>query len=219
MGKTSRNGGASDRASGQTEDATDVIGLQNFTTEPSIGDISLRSYMAMLDRALAPSGVLIENAPRSSSVLSTLTVLTSGTLRLVHLPLIAGQTVTSLALTAIGAAVTPTNQWFGLLDSGRRALAFTTDDGSTAWGANTRKSLNLTTPWVVQYTGLHYVAILVAAGTTPTLAGVSSTSIVTGQAPSLSGNTSDTGLTTVPALPFTAGAITASGLMPYVAAS
>ena len=226
MGKTSRHGGASDRALAQVDEPTDLVGLQNFTTEPTIGDVPLRTYVSptalavvgALNRATSPALAVAENMPRASTVLSTQSVLTSGTLRLIHLSLVAGQVVTSLAPTSIGAAVNPTNQWFGLFDSSRVALRFTVNDLTTAWGANTRKILALTTPFTATYTGLYYAGILVTADTTPSLSSAASQSQVTGQTPILGGNTSDNALTTVPSLPFTAGAITSSGTMPHVTA-
>lgn len=164
---------------------------------------------------LAPAGAVAETFPRGGTALGTVSVLTSGTLRLVAIALAAGRVVTSITFTSIGAASAPTNQWFGLFSSARVALGLSADDTSTAWGANATKTLALTAPFTVTTSGLHYLGLMVAAGTPPTLAGITSTSVVTGQAPSLSGNTADTGLTAPPALPFTAGAITASGLMPY----
>ncbi len=219
MPRTTKNAGGSISSQAVDDVGTDLTGIVNFTTEPTIGQVGLRSYVGWSDAATSPATAMVENMPRGHSTLSTLTAFTTGTLRLVYLPLQREQIITSLAFTAVGAGSGLTNQWFALLDSTRRVLAFTSDDLTTAWGANTRKSLNLTAPWTVTYTGLHYAAILVAASGMPTMAGMASSSPVTGQAPILGGNTTDTGLTTVPALPFTAGVITSSGQLPYCAAS
>lgn len=164
---------------------------------------------------LAPTGAVAESAPRGWATLATVSALTSGTLRLTSVSLRAGQLVSSIRFTAVGAAVAPSNQWFMLLSSSRVALGVTADDGAAAWGANASKTLALTSPVTVPSTGLYYLGLMVAAATPPTLVGVSSTSVATGIAPILGGNTADTGLTAPPALPFTAGAITASGLLPY----
>jgi hypothetical protein len=167
---------------------------------------------------VAPSGAIAESFPRGAGAnFQALSALTSGTLRLLAIPLLSGMTVTSIAVTSVAAASTPTNQWFGLLDSSRAALRLTADDTTAAWAGNTTKTLALSSPYVVPASGLYYIAIMVAAGTPPTLAGSSSgNGSVPSRAPILGGNTSDTGLTSPPALPFTASAITGSGLLPYV---
>lgn len=167
---------------------------------------------------LAPSGTISESFPRGAGAnFQALSALTSGTLRLVAIPLLAGMPITSIGVTSVAAAVSPTNQWFGLLDASRVAIRLTADDLTAAWAGNTTKTLALTTPYTVASSGLHYIAIMVTAATPPTLAGSSSgNGAVPNRAPILGGNTSDTGLTGPPALPFTAGAITGSGLLPYV---
>lgn len=185
-----------------------------------VGDY-LRSNYESVPRAtasplhLAPAGAMAETAPRAVATLATVSALTSGTLRLVAIALAAGQVVTSVRFTSIGAATTPTNQWFGLFDSSRAALRLTADDTTTAWGANASKTLALSSPYTVATSGLYYLGLMVAAAAVPTLVGISSTSIATGITPILAGNSSDAGLTAPPALPFAAGALTASGLMPY----
>lgn len=219
MAKTSLSGGASDRNNGLSNAPDDVVGLKNFKTAPLIGGELLRDFVDWDGLATKPATAVAENMSRRSTAMGALTAFTTGTLRLVHFPLRQGQTVTSLAFTTVGAGSGLTNQWFALFDASRACLAFTADDLTTAWGANTRKSLALTTPVTAQYTGLHYVGILVAASGMPTMIGVSGSAPLTTQAPNLGGNTTDTGLTAPPALPFTAGAIaTTSGQMPYVAA-
>jgi hypothetical protein len=167
---------------------------------------------------LAPAGAVAESFPRGCGAnFQALSALASGTLRLVSIPLLAGMPITSIGVTSVGAAVSPTNQWFGLFDSSRAALRLTADDLTAAWGGNTTKTLALSTPYAVTASGLYYVGIMVAAATPPTLAGSSSgNGAVPNRAPTLGGSTSDTGLTGPPALPFTAGAITGSGLLPYV---
>ena len=80
-----------------------------------------------------------------------------------------------------------------------------TNDTSTAWAANSRKTLSLTSTFTTTYSGIHYLGIMVAATTVPTIKG--NTAKVGGQlsaaAPTM-GGTSTTGLTTT--LPATAAA-------------
>lgn len=167
---------------------------------------------------LRPSGALAETFPRGAGAnFQALSALTSGTLRMVAIPLLERMPIASIAVTSVGAATTPTNQWFGLFDGNRVALRLTADDTTTAWAGNTTKTLALTSTYTVPTSGLYYIGILVVAATPPTLAGSSSgNGSVPNRAPILGGNTTDTALTGPPALPFTAGVITGSGLLPYV---
>lgn len=133
-------------------------------------------------------------------------VLSTGRLSLQAIYIPAGVTITSISFwSATTAAGTPTNQLFGLYDVNRNLLRSSVNDTTTAWAANSRKTLALTSTFTTTYAGLHYLGCMVAATTVPTLKG--NTAKVGGQlgagAPSM-GGTSNTGLTT--ALPATANA-------------
>jgi hypothetical protein len=83
-----------------------------------------------------------------------------------------GVTITTITfVSGATAAVTPTNQWFALCDSSRTVLRVTANDTTTAWGSSTVKSLNLTSTFTTTYSGLHYLACCVTAGTVPTFRG------------------------------------------------
>jgi parallel beta-helix repeat protein len=164
---------------------------------------------------LKPTAALAETVPRGGSTLGNNAAITSGTLRLVAIPLPSGLLVSSITfVSGSQAAVTPTNQWFTIHDSARLMQGVTADDTTTAWAANTAKTLNLGTPYLTTYDGLYYLGIMVAAGTVPSLHAVVSLLAVTGLAPVLYGN-ADTGQTTPPVAPFTAAAPTASGVIVY----
>ncbi len=109
-------------------------------------------------------------------------------------------------LIAVGSA---TLGFAGLFDSSRNQLAVTSNDTTTAWAANTVKTLLVTTPYTVTTSGLYYVGIMVAATTVPTLKGPAALTAtqVHGAAPIINGNSSS-GLTT--SLPNPAAAITVS---------
>lgn len=144
---------------------------------------------------LAPSGAIAETMPRAYTTLSTAVSLASGTLRLQAIPLLAGTTITSISFVSIGGANTPTHWWFALLNSSRVYLRLTANQTTTAWAATTRKTVNLTSPYVTTYTGLHYVGVMMAATTPVTLIGMTSVTGAAGEVPILGGNSS-TGLTT-----------------------
>lgn len=167
-------------------------------------------------RLLAPTGALAETLPRGDVGLNNQTVLLSGRLTLAAVVLSAGKTVSSISfLSGTTALATGTNQWFGLFNSSRAALRFTSNDTSTAWAANTAKTLNLTSSYTIMETALYYIGIMVAATTVPSLCGVGATAAAIHTLPPIISGTCDTGLTTVPALPFTASALTGVSVRPY----
>lgn len=143
--------------------------------------------------------------------------MTSGVLYLVGIILAEGQVITGISFwSSTTALASGTNQWFALFDASRNKLAITGDDTSTAWGASTKKSLNLTSPYTVTASGWYYLGRMVAATTTPTYAGIGSlgSSTYRGAAPIPHGNSS-TGLTNPASCPSTAGAISAMATIPY----
>ena len=101
---------------------------------------------------------------------------TSGRIVLVPIQLDEGVTISSIAFTSgTTAGATLTNQWFVLCNSAKLALAYTTNDTSTAWASNTRKQLSLASTYTTTYRGRHYLGILITATTVPSLKGLSQT--------------------------------------------
>lgn len=162
--------------------------------------------------SLMPTGALAETVVDRVALGGDFVTLTSQTLRLDAVELSAGMTITSISYVS---AATPlavgSHQYFGLYNSSRVLLRATADDTSTAWGANTVKTLNLTSTYPVTTTGLYYIAVLVDATTPPTLIGVIQNTVAGAIAPRLSGNSSS-GVTS---LPDPAAAISASNRRPY----
>ena len=162
-----------------------------------------------------PTGALTQTMDRRFA-LTNLAALTSAQLFLTSIGLRAGKTYTSVSwLSATTAAGTPLNQWFCLYDSARAKLAVTSDDTTTAWAANSYKTLTLSSTYTATTTGLYYVGICVVATTVPTLRGMAPQSQAVGNAPILCG-TSTGSLTDPASAPTTAAAITATGISPYV---
>lgn len=158
---------------------------------------------------------IVETAPVWAAFTNQ-AVLTSGRLLLVPVHLTAGTTLTSLSfVSATTAAVTPTNQWFGVFSSARVALRLTVDDTTTAWASNTAKTLALTSTYVVPSTGLYYFGVMVAAGTVPSLRSI----LLAATTVSVRAINADTGLTAPPSLPFTAGSGTQVSQQPQAFAS
>ncbi len=158
------------------------------------GAVPLKQF----DSALFLTGCKAETFPRILVPEVNTALLSTGRLSLQALAIQAGELLTSISFwSATTAAGTPTNQLFGLYDSSLNLLRSSNNDTTTAWAANTRKTLNLTSTFTTTYSGLYYLGIMVTATTVPTLKGY--TARTGGQlvaaAPSL-GGTSTTGLTT-----------------------
>jgi hypothetical protein len=139
------------------------------------------------------AGAIAETVPGGAGHGAT----TGGASGVVHLHgiyLPKGVTITTITfVSGATAAVTPTNQWFALCNSSRTVLRVTANDTTTAWAASTAKPLNLTSTYTTTYSGLHYLACCVTAGTVPSFRGanVGTTTGVAQQS-----FTSTTGLTT-----------------------
>lgn len=100
------------------------------------------------------------------------TVATTGQIWLQAIWLQAGTVVNNISFhSATTAASVPTHYCFGLYDSSRNNLATTADQTSTAWGANTMKTLATTAAYTVPTTGLYYLGFMCVATTVPTLKG------------------------------------------------
>ena len=164
----------------------------------------------MFDSAFFVSGCKAETFPRHLVPEVNTSALATGRLTLEAITLRQGDVLTSIRFwSATTAAGTPTNQIFGIYDANLNLVANTSNDTTTAWAANARKTLSLTSSYTVPSTGLYYLGIMVTATTVPTLKGM--TAVTGGQlrgaTPNL-GGTSSTGLTT--SLPNPAAAITVS---------
>jgi hypothetical protein len=166
---------------------------------------------------LGITGTLAETMPRETCPEINTTVAASGTLFMQAIYLRAGQLVSNITLSsATTAAVTPTNYFFALYSGARALLANSTNQTTTAWAANTVKTLAMSTPYRVPTSGQYYIGYFMTAGTVITAKG--GTAKTGGQlastAPILHG-ISTTGLTT--ALPDPAAAITGGTASIYAA--
>jgi hypothetical protein len=108
-------------------------------------------------------------------------------------------------------ATTPTNQWFSLYDASRNKLAVTADDTTTAWAANTAKTLTISGGYTITTEGYYYIGCMFAGTTAPQLAGTAmNQAILSAIPPIITGrDAANTGLTTPATAPATAAALTA----------
>lgn len=121
----------------------------------------------------APSGLRAQSI-RALDCNADLAALTTAVMTSVALPLQVGDLVTNLTFkSGATAGDTLSNWWFALYSPTGALLAQTADQTSTAWAANTVKTLALTTPQRVAAAGVHYAAVMVKASTVPTLIGAS----------------------------------------------
>ncbi|MFM9602685.1 hypothetical protein [Streptomyces turgidiscabies] len=153
-----------------------------------------RDDLAYLNSAGRPNVFHRANLPRVG--LDDVTALATGVMTSADLWLNEGDLVTSLTFMSAGtAAGTPTAYWFALYDTAGALLSQTADQTTTAWAADTVKTLALGTAQRITKSGLYKAAINVTATTPPTLVGT------VGAKPVLSGEgnlsqTSGSGLTT-----------------------
>lgn len=142
--------------------------------------------------------------------------LATGVMTSVPIALQAGDVITSISVrSGATAAGTPTAYWVALYDDSATPalLSQSADQTSTAWAANTTKTLALAAAQTIVRTGIYYVGIMVTATTPPTLLGsIGAPAIATGER-ALS-QSSGSGLTTT--APATITSTTAKQFVPYV---
>lgn len=160
----------------------------------------------ILNNRYVLSGALYETFDRNLCDEVNTSLLSTGSLSLQAIYIPSGTVVSSISFwSGTTAAGTPTNQLFGLFDSSLNLLRSSTNDTTTAWAANSKKTLALTSTFTTTYSGIHYLGLMVTATTVPTIKGntAKTNGALNAAAPSM-GGTSTTGLTT--ALPATAAA-------------
>ena len=124
---------------------------------------------------LGISGALAETLPRMLVAEDVITPV-SGTVYLFAVYLVKGTVVSSISAFSSGtAANAPTNQFFGLYDTKFALLATSANDTTTAWAANTIKTLAMVTPYTVGVSGFYYLSFMVSAGVVPSVKGILAT--------------------------------------------
>lgn len=121
----------------------------------------------------SPTGVMRESFPRWACT-ADIDPLTTQVMLSVAVPLQAGDVVTNITFkSGATAADTPTNWWFALYSAAATPakLAQTADQTSTAWAANTAKTLALASPVTISSDGVYYAAIMAKATDLPSLVG------------------------------------------------
>jgi hypothetical protein len=170
-----------------------------------------------------PSGVFRANLDRER-LTANCAALTTEVMTSVALPLEAGDVVTNLTFfSATTAANTPLNWWFALYDDAATAalIAQSADQATTAWAANTAKTLALATAYLVPQSGIYRASIMMKATAVVTLAGVTlvhasaAGAVVTGQ--KILAQTSGSALTDT--APATIATPTTVATIPYVVAT
>lgn len=123
------------------------------------------------------TGFRAETFPRQMCPETNSVIATTGQIyvHLIYIP--GGTSVTNVTFwSATSAASIPTAYAFGLYNYSATAptlIGSSADQTTTAWGANTMKTLALTGgPFTITTSGLYYVAIGVVATTVPTLKGM-----------------------------------------------
>jgi hypothetical protein len=171
----------------------------------------LKSYINPRSQAVAAS-IATSFDRIGNTIGNTASTLVSGRLHLVSVHLDIGTVVTSITfVSGTTACATPTNEWVALFDSSRNLLRQSTSV-TTAWAASTAKTFTLSSTFTTTYTGLHYIGLMIAATTVPTLMASTGVTVINNLPPITTGSSS-TGLTTT--APNPAAALTATTFTPY----
>lgn len=120
----------------------------------------------------APAGMFRANMRRKEITSDVTAALTTQVMLSVALPLQAGDVVTNLTFkSGATAADTPTNWWVALYSNATTPalLAQSADQTSTAWAANTPKTVALATAQLISVSGVYYAALMVKATAPPSL--------------------------------------------------
>jgi hypothetical protein len=157
-----------------------------------------RDDLGYLNSAGRPDVFHRANLPRVG--LDDVAALATGVMTSVDLWLNEGDLVTNLTFISAGtAAGTPTAYWFALYDPTGALMAQTADQTSTAWAADTVKTLALATAQRITRSGRYKAAINVTATTPPSLVGtVGAKPVLSGEA-NLSQTSGSSLTTTAPA--------------------
>jgi hypothetical protein len=144
-------------------------------------DVALPSSPSTFYRANLPRFGLYDSASDTGQV-----ALATGVMTAVRIKLSAGDVVTNISVrSGATAAGTPTNYWVALYSNASTPalLSQSADQTSTAWAANTTKTLALAAAQTITAPGYYWAAVMVTATTPPTLLGsVAVAPIVTGEA-------------------------------------
>jgi hypothetical protein len=122
------------------------------------------------------TGFLAETFPRQMCPEANSVIATTGQIynHLIYIP--GGTTVTNITFwSATTGAVAPTNYAFGLYTYSATApslLRSTADQTNTAWAANTKMTVALSSTYLVTTSGLYYVAFGMVGGGVPTIKGM-----------------------------------------------
>ena len=130
--------------------------------------ISGRVIQGDADAFYKNGGVVVREPYPRSHAFGSAASYTSGNGYAFGVVLYAGDVVQKIAMRSNGtAAVAPTAWWFALYDdaSTPALISQTTDQTSTAWGANTTMELSLPSEYTVPRNGLYYVVFSMTAGT------------------------------------------------------
>ena len=185
---------------GERIEYSDKLGFVKYNSLGAMYQSTLASLVSQDN--LGISGSKAETMPRHLCPEVNTTIATTGQVYIQAIWLNAGTVCTNISIcSATTAANTPTHYCFALYNSSRNLLASTADQTSTAWGANTVKTISLTSPYTITVSGVYYIAFMMTATavctvkgntarvngnlsfTAPIISGVSSTAYSTGTAP------------------------------------
>lgn len=160
-----------------------MVSFNPYTPAASGGGAGWQSNL------LLPAGAIAETFPRILA--GTNFALTSGSSVIGAIPLPAGATVSNITVICSAPETGGTHGWVALLDKTGKVLGVSADQGAT-WISpiNTAVTTPLAAPVQITTAGTYYIAMAVTATGPPTVIAQNSTtsSVATGQSPTLGGN-------------------------------
>jgi hypothetical protein len=140
---------------------------------------------------LLPEPLSFATMPRTPAI-RDLAVLVPGRLHLAAIELPEGLAIQRITFfSGQEGLATASHLWFALFDASGELLAVTTDDAGVGWAPGSAKTLATTTTHVTGGGGIHYLGIVVAGGSVPSLLGVESDAAVAALPPVLAGTGAD----------------------------
>lgn len=150
------------------------------------------------------TGAVAQSVDRSQATLADLgaSVLTSGTIYAIQVPLAVGSLVTTLTVqSGETAGATLTHRWMGIMDSGLVVRAVSADNTGASLAADTVDTYTMATPLRITGVGPWYAFLNVTGTTPPSLDGIVDYDVDSiGAAVPILAGTSTTGKTTPPAV-------------------
>lgn len=185
-----------------------LVNLGGGSSTPAAGSITRKELSALArSGGWLPTGAIAQTFPRQNRIQDAVTCPTGTLVLMGGIVIPNGVPVASISFISSTTALSVgTHQWFCLVDRSLNVLRKTTNDTSTAWAANTVKTLNLSSSYTPSSDIEVYLGIVQVATTPATVWGVTGSGTVNTVGGAIAGR-STAGLTDPASLGATAAAL------------